>query len=57
MPIPLNLELKKKHSFETWWRFKREDFVAEEVEVDNNIINNPNPAWTKKQLEFNGWRL
>jgi molecular chaperone HtpG len=28
-----------------------EDFVAEEVEVDN-IINNPNPAWTKQPTEL-----
>jgi molecular chaperone HtpG len=42
---------KKKHSFETR-KIKAEDFVAEEVEVDNNIINNPNPAWTKQPTEL-----
>ena len=28
-----------------------EDFVAEEIEVDN-IINNPNPAWTKQPADL-----
>jgi hypothetical protein len=41
MPIPIKFGTKRNTSKPE----DAEDFVAEEVEVDNNIIN---PAWTKQ---------
>jgi molecular chaperone HtpG len=47
MPIPIKFGTKKKH-FHTR---RCSDLKPEEVEVDN-IINNPNPAWTKQPSEL-----
>jgi molecular chaperone HtpG len=49
MPIPIKFGTKK----ETLPKAEDapEDAVAEEIEVDN-IINNPNPAWTKQPTDL-----
>ena len=49
MPIPIKFGTKK----ETLPKPENaaEDFKAEEIEVDN-IINNPNPAWTKQPVDL-----
>ena len=49
MPIPIKFGTKK----ETLPKPENaaEDFKAEEIEVDN-IINNPNPAWTKQPIDL-----
>ena len=49
MPIPIKFGTKKETLPKP--EDAPEDFVAEEVEVDN-IINNPNPAWTKQPTEL-----
>jgi molecular chaperone HtpG len=53
MPIPLNLEPKLKKLNKK----KGEEVAAEDVEktfteVVDNIINNPNPAWTKQPTDL-----
>jgi molecular chaperone HtpG len=49
MPVPIKFGTKKE-TLPTP-EDAPEDFVAEEIEVDN-IINNPNPAWTKTPTEL-----
>jgi molecular chaperone HtpG len=48
-PFPLSLEPKKKHF--PFRKVLAEDAKAETVTVDN-IINNPDPAWTKKPADL-----
>jgi len=49
MPVPIKFGTKKE-TLPTP-EDAPEDFVSEEIEVDN-IINNPNPAWTKTPTEL-----
>jgi molecular chaperone HtpG len=49
MPVPIKFGTKKETLPKP--EDAPEDFVAEEIEVDN-IINNPNPAWTKTPTEL-----
>jgi molecular chaperone HtpG len=49
MPIPIKFGMRKETLPKP--EGATEDFVAEEVEVDN-IINNPNPAWTKLPVDL-----
>jgi molecular chaperone HtpG len=49
MPIPIKFGTRKETLPKP--EDATEDFVAEEVEVDN-IINNPNPAWTKLPVDL-----
>ena len=49
MPVPIKFGTKKE-TLPTP-EDAPEDFVAEEIEVDN-IINNPNPAWTKAPADL-----
>lgn len=50
MPVPIKFGTRKETLPKP--EGAPEDFKAEEVEVDN-IINNPNPAWTKQPSELN----
>ena len=49
MPVPIKFGTKKETLPKP--EDAPEDFKAEEIEVDN-IINNPNPAWTKTPAEL-----
>jgi len=49
MPVPIKFGTKKETLPKP--EDAPEDFVTEEIEVDN-IINNPNPAWTKTPTEL-----
>jgi molecular chaperone HtpG len=49
MPIPIKFGMKKEYL--PLPEGAAEDAKPEEIEVDN-IINNPNPAWTKKPSEL-----
>ncbi len=49
MPIPIKFGTRKETLPKP--EDAPEDFKAEEVEVDN-IINNPNPAWTKQPVDL-----
>ena len=49
MPIPIKFGTKKETLPKP--EDAPEDYKAEEIEVDN-IINNPNPAWTKQPVDL-----
>lgn len=49
MPVPIKFGTRKETQSKP--EDAPEDFVAEETEVDN-IINNPNPAWTKQPSDL-----
>ena len=49
MPIPIKFGTRKETLPKP--EDAPEDFKAEEIEVDN-IINNPNPAWTKQPVDL-----
>ncbi len=50
MPVPIKFGMRKETLPKP--EDAPEDYKAEEIEVDN-IINNPNPAWTKQPSELN----
>ena len=49
MPIPIKFGTKKEALDRP--EDAADDYVAQEIEVDN-IINNPNPAWTKQPVDL-----
>lgn len=50
MPVPIKFGMRKETLPKP--EDAPEDYKAEEIEVEN-IINNPNPAWTKQPSELN----
>jgi len=51
MPVPIKFGTKKEQKPTVAGEEQKEDEKIEEIEVDN-IINNPNPAWTKTPTEL-----